>query len=229
MASDPSRGGRPSRTVVRDGVRVEREEQTADAYREGSVCTACNTGWMSDLETKARPVLTELVDGRLAIGSLADPQRDLVSRWYVKTALMLASSGLEGPARRPRLYAEVRAGRVPARMVVVGHQRPPVERFPVPMEVGWLVNPGWLSPPPYTATDKARFNALVPVSFKVSLWLRHLTLTVGYWPDNTWEILRWQGMYEAISPSAAALRGHPWPAPPGLSLEVDLVRLRRPR
>jgi hypothetical protein len=170
-------------------------------------------------------VLIALIDGQRAIGSLSEPERELVSRWHVKTALMLASSSLEGPARRPRFYADVRAGRVPARMVVVGHQRPPIERFALPMEIGWLVNPGWVSPPPYTAVDHARFEALVPVSFKVTLWMRHITLTAAYWPDNTWEILRWRGMHEAISASAATLRDYPWPAPPAGVLSIELMEL----
>jgi hypothetical protein len=207
------------------GGRIERQHQTADAYREGRVCTACNTGWMSNVETAARPILVDLVDGRRAIGSLSESERDVVSRWHVKTALMLASSALEGPARRPRFYADVRAGRVPARMVVVGHQRPPVERFALPMEVGWLVNPGWVSPPPYTAADESRFKKLVPVSFKVTLWMRHVTLTAAYWPDNTWELLRWRGMHEAVSASAANLRDYPWPAPPTPVLSIELMEL----
>jgi hypothetical protein len=208
---------------------LERRGQTADAYREGRVCDGCNNRCMSDLETAAQPILKPLMDGKSTLSSLAGPDRDLLSRWFVKTALMLASTSLGGPAHRPRFYGDIRAGRLPNRMVVVGHQQPPVERFPDPMEIAWLVNPEWLSPPPYTAADQARYRKLGPVSFKVTLWTRHLYLTAAYWPDHNWEVLRWRGVHVPVSVSAAALGDHPWDPPPPGTYSDELTKFLHDR
>jgi hypothetical protein len=208
---------------------IERTSQTAGSYREGRVCTDCNTGWMSRLESDTRPILTGLVDGARTIASLNAAEKKTVALWQVKTALMLGSTALERPAQRPRFYADVKASRVPSGIVVVGHQRTPIERFPLPMEAGWLVNPGWVSPWPYTQTDEGRFRKLVPVSFKVTLWLRHLYLTCAYWPDNRWEILRWRGFHIPVSSSADRLRDHPWTPPPRGAYSDELMRLLHER
>ncbi len=51
------------------------EDRTREfsAYRfvEGRVCTSCNTGWMSRLETAAAPIVTSLVDGTANLAELS--------------------------------------------------------------------------------------------------------------------------------------------------------------
>ena len=67
-----------------------------------SVCASCNAGWMSGLEVAfRRPVF-----GRSRIGLLQPPERITLSRWFTKTAMLLAdASGVVfiTSARRPQL------------------------------------------------------------------------------------------------------------------------------
>ena len=68
------------------------------------VCVECNTGWMSVLEESFRRTLF----ARPRAGSLPAPDRITLSRWFTKTAVLLAhahGSVLGTAAHRPQLMA----------------------------------------------------------------------------------------------------------------------------
>jgi hypothetical protein len=50
------------------------------------VCAVCNAGWMSSLEVSFR----QLVFGRARAGALHAPDRTTLSRWFTKTAILVA-------------------------------------------------------------------------------------------------------------------------------------------
>src|SRR5258708_6490584 len=50
------------------------------------VCAECNAGWMSGLEMSFRHILF----ARPRVGTLQAPDRITVSRWFTKTAVLLA-------------------------------------------------------------------------------------------------------------------------------------------
>ncbi|KAA1426605.1 hypothetical protein [Nocardioides antri] len=49
------------------------------------ICQECNNGWMSELETTARPVLTESPRK----GRLTRAEAEILARWFAKTAVVL--------------------------------------------------------------------------------------------------------------------------------------------
>ncbi len=52
-----------------------------------AVCHVCNQGWMSDLETRAEPILTPMIN---AVPTTLDrASQQLVATWAVKTAMVL--------------------------------------------------------------------------------------------------------------------------------------------
>lgn len=51
-----------------------------------TVCTQCNNGWLHDLETKARPVLTRLIMGETT--ALSSDEQKMIATWGYKTALL---------------------------------------------------------------------------------------------------------------------------------------------
>jgi hypothetical protein len=55
-----------------------------------AVCHKCNTGWMSRLERKSKPILTPLLHGQPYALSLDDQK--IVAAWCLKTAAMLDRS-----------------------------------------------------------------------------------------------------------------------------------------
>ena len=50
------------------------------------VCASCNNGWMSDLETTARPSLTPMMLGQQV--ALDGPTQKVIATWTLKTAMM---------------------------------------------------------------------------------------------------------------------------------------------
>jgi len=57
-----------------------------------NVCSACNNGWMSRLEGRAKPILVELMNMRTSLLQLSTDQRTTLSAWAIKTAFMIASA-----------------------------------------------------------------------------------------------------------------------------------------
>lgn len=59
----------------------------------GLVCMRCNSGWLSDLEARARPALVPLVDATLS-GTISAADCNSIAVWSFKTALTLHSAAL---------------------------------------------------------------------------------------------------------------------------------------
>jgi hypothetical protein len=71
------------------------------------VCAACNSGWLSGLESAARPVLTPLIRGEAR--RLPDDDQALIAAWTCKTALvsLLNSADEAQPGVPPGEYTEL--------------------------------------------------------------------------------------------------------------------------
>ena len=94
------------------------------------VCAACNAGWMSGLEVAFRRTLF----ARPRVGLLQTPERVTLSRWFAKTAVLLANAhGLElvGATRRAQLVAGMPDGIE----VFVARQRRPRQRLDFALDV----------------------------------------------------------------------------------------------
>jgi hypothetical protein len=59
-----------------------------------AVCAGCNNGWMSQLETQAKPLLEPMILGKRRV-VLPNDRARIVSTWAMKTALM---AGARAPA-----------------------------------------------------------------------------------------------------------------------------------
>jgi hypothetical protein len=73
------------------------------------VCAICNAGWMSGLEVAFRRLLFK----HQRVGPLAAPDRATLSRWFTKTAVLLARThggDLVPPEGRPALVAGMPEG-----------------------------------------------------------------------------------------------------------------------
>ncbi len=80
------------------------------------VCDPCNTGWMSELETKARPFLTPLIQGRGR--ALHRGGQSLLAAWSVKTALALQLTTPD-PAAPQEHYRYISTTGIPPRQALV--------------------------------------------------------------------------------------------------------------
>jgi hypothetical protein len=74
------------------GAATDPDTETRIARLVTSVCASCNAGWMSGLEVSFRAA----VFGRERPERIAEPTRQVLSRWFTKTAVLIAdASGQE--------------------------------------------------------------------------------------------------------------------------------------
>lgn len=74
------------------GEMLTTRNHTLEGLLAGQICEICNTGWMSQLEQAAMPILIPLILGNTTVIELNEKERQIVSRWTAKTALALNSS-----------------------------------------------------------------------------------------------------------------------------------------
>jgi hypothetical protein len=76
----------------------ERVPIKLDAFKLKRVCAPCNNGWMSQLETIAKPVLLGLIKGDKTLNSLDEEERRILAKWAGKTAIIESYAvGAESP------------------------------------------------------------------------------------------------------------------------------------
>lgn len=70
---------------------------STDSLVEGRFCKDCNGGWMSNLEDQTKPTLIGLIGETREIPTLTYGERLTVSRWALKTAVVLTHSVKDAP------------------------------------------------------------------------------------------------------------------------------------
>lgn len=75
------------------------------------VCRACNNGWMSSLESQAKPIIQGLLSN--ARSDFETEDRELAARWILKTAMVFEAVGGKEWFYTPGERADVRAGVIP--------------------------------------------------------------------------------------------------------------------
>ena len=80
--------------VESDGEHVRTLVGPKAAIKLKVVCAACNNGWMSDLEAKAKPVLGPLIDGQRS--RLGLPEQALLNICLTKTAMVFGFMATKG-------------------------------------------------------------------------------------------------------------------------------------
>ncbi|HEY4277717.1 MAG TPA: hypothetical protein VGM91_05830 [Conexibacter sp.] len=160
--------GEPGRLERWSVQRGRRDERSAYPTRGGSqkvrsVCSDCNNGWMSDLETQVQPLLEPLL--RKNAIRLSEAEQTVVATWAVKTALVLGSTmGRYGVVREH--YADFYNDRRPSAGTLVALAGGVDSRFSMvdfkPMRVTDVFGP---MPFPQTA-----YAALISVGYLV-VWV----------------------------------------------------------
>ena len=87
-------------------------------------CGECNNGWMSRLEEEAKPVIGPLLRGEdLAVDGVTSSS---ISRWCVKTAIVLAAGAGQPWIPDPAMAAALRSGAIPAGQALVSVAKVPI-------------------------------------------------------------------------------------------------------
>jgi hypothetical protein len=117
LADPEGRSGTHTRTEIRAGMEPEPRSHSGmpATLTVRSVCAECNNGWMSQLETRAQPLLETMLRGNAR--AYYDGGRTTLATWIVKTALV-AGSRFRPPLRR-EFYDDLCAHRRPSNKTVV--------------------------------------------------------------------------------------------------------------
>jgi hypothetical protein len=94
------------REIGREGDRIEWERKP---FREKTrfVCTSCNGGWMSRLESASKPILTPAVT-RQGPFRLASASQAIAATWAIKTVLVFQGTQAPEPMAPPDHFAHLR-------------------------------------------------------------------------------------------------------------------------
>jgi hypothetical protein len=70
------------------GGSVSKRVQSASSMLYGGVCNTCNNGWMSQLESEVKPILTELISSAGSKDALLGNEANVLALWAFKTAIV---------------------------------------------------------------------------------------------------------------------------------------------
>jgi hypothetical protein len=166
-----------------------RPQHPMDAFREGRVCATCNSGWMSVLESEAKGVLPVFINGRRSISAVSESDCLVISRWMLKTAVILSHAiPLDLPIPPEHLrFLKLNPNGLPAGVGVFGATHNPTEPFNYLQRNRCMVSK---SPEtPEAAFDKA---------YKLTVQVRHLILMVANLPHASSQFMLAAGLHVPI-------------------------------
>ena len=168
------------------------------AFREGRACGKCNSGWMSELEVKTRPLLIERINGTRSASSLTEAERLVVARWTLKTAVVLSHAigmGQPLPAEHLHMIRESES-QLPARVGVFAATAAAVQNFCYRQRNEWLNVRPTDTPTELIAEDEGIHG--IERAYKVSLQFRHILLIVAHLPRAAEEFVLAAGLHVPI-------------------------------
>lgn len=176
------------------GTLVERPRiHSSHSFVQGRVCAACNNGWMSELETAARPLLVSLIDNVRNLQSLSAEETVLVAKWAVKTAYLHSWAGpLKDPVQVEHLKALYGGNGSPATGVGVFAMQ---AEFVQPS--AYIQTGHWPQLCPQEMPDGVETPA---AAYKIGLQYRNLYLVVAFWPDPMSVLARATRMHVRVFP-----------------------------
>jgi hypothetical protein len=154
-----------------DGVLLKKPTQMTESFVEGRVCSLCNAGWLSDLESQTRPLLMDLMTGHRTLHALGSEERLVLGRWTAKTAFVLSNAApMEAtvPQDHPRTLKEISEA-LPVGVGVFANQHEHTGKFSYVQKNHWLR---------FSEEERPKH----PDRYKIALQLQNLLLLVAHWP-----------------------------------------------
>lgn len=168
---------------------------TLEGLLAGQICEICNTGWMSQLEQAAMPILIPLILGNTTVIELNEKERQIVSRWTAKTALALNSSSnyLKNVPNSHYQHIRLITDCLPSKVSLFAQQHHGDRTFYWLQSSIWMLNGN---------TEKLNElgTELKNNSYKISFQFGKLLLLISYIPiENIYPVL-WKGIHITLSP-----------------------------
>jgi hypothetical protein len=162
-------------------------------FVQGRICAECNNGWMSRLETAAKPVLVPLIEQHRSLESLTPLEAACLAKWAVKTAYLHSWTA---PLRRrtPLTHLKSLSGDTGAPedgVAVFGMQSTFTQQSAYVQTDHW---------PQFAVSTETPSSQSPGAAYKIGLQFRHLYLLVAFWPLHGAAFAGVQGMHHQIFP-----------------------------
>ena len=160
-------------------------------FVEGRVCVNCNTGWMSRLESAAKPLLVPLIDNQRTVTEVTKAESAILKKWAIKTSYLHSyASPLKKPVPLDHLQHLLGDSGQPATGVSVF-----VTQAPHVKPSGYFQTGMW----PQLAGRITDQDGLTPSgAYKIGLQFRSLYLLVAYWPTIKSSMVRVSGLHHRL-------------------------------
>lgn len=159
-------------------------------FVQGRVCEDCNTGWMSRLEGRAKPILVPLIEKERSIESLSREEAEIVGKWAVKTAYMHSWTI---PLKRPVQLNHLRA--------LLGDDGSPVAGVGVfGMQSDFKKQSAYIQVGFWPQTPVERFAETPDEAYKIGLQFRYLYLLTAFWPNPKSVLMLIENLHTVIFP-----------------------------
>lgn len=160
---------------------------------------------MSQLESQVQPVLRSLLHApNRSLASVTRMERDVLSRWAIKTAYMLDLGGLEPRVPKEQIASLYdNAPYLPHNVYVFARLQQRTRQWYY-TEIAW-----WRHA---ELTEVARLR-VERESYKVALQFGDLILIVVYWPLAKWGIRVEKGKFAKLAPNTAVVKEYVHPSP----------------
>lgn len=163
----------------------------------GRICSTCNNGWMSRLESAAQEHLKALFANNISVVELNEADRFVLARWVLKTAmtLNLGSNYLKNIPSAHYSHLCEKPTTLPEHVAAFAQNHHHTQEF------FWIQGPAWSVSAQTGTIDTDTVTVLEQQSYKVSFQFRALLLTVAYNPLPDYLFSIWRGTHVPLYPS----------------------------
>jgi hypothetical protein len=165
------------------------------------ICAHCNSGWLSDLENAAKPLLPRLAAAERRVGALTEEESLVLARWAAKTTFLCQrTAGISGIIPLDAFWALRDApGGLPVGTFVFGFQ----DDGDHPAPINGLQTQDWTVHAPYE--DAIGIITAIRKTCKISLRVGRLHLLVAYCGTSGLEPVGWHRVHQPLYPNRCRL------------------------
>ena len=141
----------------------------------GDICKDCNNGWMSTLEADCKPIIIKLINNRNTITALNKIEREKLSVWAFKTALMINAG-----SNYRRIIPLLHYSHLYKYQSIIKNIKIDIGFLPERKTLEWRqsqIGIGLMRP-----ADKEFFHELLKQSYKITMQIMSIGIRVSYFP-----------------------------------------------
>jgi len=162
----------------------------------GGVCAPCNNGWMSTLETDAKPTVISLAEGQSTLSALTSGQSLILARWACKTAFALHAAANYRPIVPQNHFHSIRSDPtgLPLRVYVHARQHQHTQPF------AWWQGPTWHVQAEEDVLTPEIDRVLRAQAYKICFSVKDLILIVSHNPFPNMLPVLWKWNHFPVYP-----------------------------